>query len=475
MLFTSIEFLLLFFPLVFSIYYLLPGRIKNGWLLLASLFFYAWGEPKFVLVMMSSVLANYVLALQIEKLSGKKGQRIVFVLAVALDLGLLGVFKYLNFVTVSLHHAFPAAKSLFRETSIALPIGISFFSFQELSYVIDVYRGIPAQKNPISLSLYISLFPQLIAGPIVRYTSVIDQIDKRSVTLDSFSQGLVRFFVGFNKKVLLANTLALVADKAFSGKSMSVCTAWLGAVSYTLQIYYDFSGYSDMAIGLGRMLGFTYMENFNYPYISKTVTEFWRRWHISLGSWFRDYVYIPMGGSRVKSRSRLVWNLMVVWCLTGIWHGANWTFILWGTLYGLVITAEKLLKIPGRINRWAPYFRRGYQVFTLLLVMLGWVLFRSDTLEHGFLYLKTMFGATNAAFYDDNFLFRAKEFSLYLIAGCLCATPVFKRLREGAFRRGNHLGGLAEGAHALIHFVLFIFSFSFLVMNAHDPFIYFNF
>ncbi len=476
LLFSSMEFLLFFFPAVFGVYFLLPLKARNYWLLLASLFFYAWGEPTFVLVMLGSIAVNYLLALRIEELKDSPaGKRVILVLDIALNLGLLIVFKYLNFLTATLHSLIPATRSLFEETRIALPIGISFFTFQALSYVIDVYRGLPAQKNPGYLGLYISLFPQLIAGPIVRYSTVMDQITDRRVTPASFSRGLVRFLTGFNKKILLANTLALAADAAFGAKTNSVLMAWLGILCYTLQIFFDFSGYSDMAIGLGRMFGFEFPENFDYPYISGTVTEFWRRWHISLGTWFRDYVYFPLGGSRVKSRGRLVFNLFVVWLLTGIWHGASWNFILWGILYGVVITAEKLAGIPQGLKKRGPVPRAAYRTLTLLLVMLGWVLFRAKTLPAAWEYLKTMFGLAGNGLADSVFRFHAREYLTALAAGILCATPVFRRAGEKLRAAKPRLGNAASCVFDGLQLVLFVFSLSFLVMNAHNPFIYFNF
>ena len=472
MLFSSLEFILFFFPVVFGLYYLLPLKARNYWLLLASLFFYAWGEPTFVLIMLASIGFNYLLALRVEELADSPGaKRAVLIVDVALNIGILIVFKYLNFITGMLHPLFPSLAV----TKIALPIGISFFTFQALSYVIDVYRGLPAQRNIGSLGLYISLFPQLIAGPIVRYTTVMDQITNRKVSPQDFTAGLMRFLMGFNKKILLANTLAVVADAAFGAASNSVLSAWLGIVCYTLQIFFDFSGYSDMAIGLSGMLGFRLLENFDYPYISGTVTEFWRRWHISLGSWFRDYVYFPLGGSRVKRRSRLVLNLLVVWLLTGIWHGANWTFIVWGLLYGVVIIVEKLTGIPKRMAQWRLAGRVGYRVLTLLLVMIGWVLFRSDSLPAAGQYLKTMFGLAGSPLSDVTFLFNAREYLCYLVFGILCATPVFRWLGEKLSRRNKRLGRAASCAHDGIQLILFVFSLSCLVMKAHNPFIYFNF
>ena len=404
MLFTSIEFLFLFLPLVLAGYYLLPFRwnIKNYFLLAASLGFYAWGEPKFVFVMLASIAFNYLAALAIERLREGRSRgtrdptvsplpaKAALAVAVAGNLALIGVWKYANFVTATLRGWFPSWQGAIPETSFLLPIGISFFTFQALSYVVDVYRGERAQRNPLILALYIALFPQLIAGPIVRYTTVRDQLTARRTTWDQFASGVFRFVVGFNKKMLLANLMAEVADKAFAGAPGSVAFAWLGAICYTLQIYFDFSGYSDMAIGLGRMFGFNFLENFNYPYISKTVTEFWRRWHMSLGSWFRDYVYFPLGGSRV-GRGRLVLNLAVVWFLTGLWHGANWTFIFWGCLYGVLICFEKMTGWAKRVEA-SSVLGWLWRPVTLLAVMLGWVLFRAPSLGVAGSHLAAMFG-----------------------------------------------------------------------------------
>lgn len=477
MLFTSIEFLLLFFPIVLCGYYLLAKNIvwSNCWLLASSIFFYAWGEPKFVFIMIFSIVFNYVMALLIEKQSSFSAKKKCLLgLTVLVDLGVLVVFKYLNFVTGTICEFYPNAQEWITITKIALPIGISFFTFQALSYVVDVYRGIPAQKKLHNLGLYISLFPQLIAGPIVRYTTVMEQISSRHVDVDMFSKGAIRFLEGFNKKMLLANTFAVVADSAF-GANNSIGMAWLGAFCYTLQIFFDFSGYSDMAIGLGCMFGFKFLENFDYPYISKTVTEFWRRWHISLGSWFRDYVYFPLGGSKVTSNQQMIFNLFVVWTLTGIWHGANWTFILWGMLYGVIITFEKLFNIPYKINKSSLIYQYGYGVFTFVAVMCGWVLFRSETITGATIYLKTMFGMTSSILFDKWFLFNLQEYGLFLIAGILCSTPMVKYLLESAYRKNISFGKSVYGIYAMLQLVLFVVSFSFLVMNAHNPFIYFNF
>lgn len=380
MLFSSLEFLFCFLPLVLLGYFLLRGAAKNYFLLLASLFFYAWGEPFFVLVMLGVIVLDYVFAMLIgtRQRAGARG-KFWLVLAVVANIGILFVYKYLNFFTQNLSRIFGDAIPV---TSIVLPIGISFFIFQSLSYVIDVYRGnAQVQRNPFYVGLYVSLFPQLIAGPIVRYTTVEAEIKARTVTMDDFAYGVKRFIIGLSKKIILANSFAVVADVAFAPGNvagLSVSLAWMGVLAYAFQIFFDFCGYSDMAIGMGRMLGFHFLENFDYPYISQSISEFWRRWHISLGTWFRDYVYFPLGGSRVKSRARLVFNLFVVWALTGSWHGANWTFVAWGLMYFVLIALEKLTGYPAKFKSRAPKIL--YRVFTLLCVLAGWVVFRADTI-----------------------------------------------------------------------------------------------
>ena len=475
MLFSSIEFLLLFFPVTYGVNYLLPRKLRNYWLLLASLFFYAWGEPRFVFVMMLSICSNFFLALGIEKNRDRRTVAKAFmVLSVAINLGILFIFKYLNFITGTIHAWFPGSRSLFPETSIVLPIGISFFTFQAMSYVIDVYRGVEAQRNIGYLGLYIALFPQLIAGPIVRYTTVMDQINERTITKDDFSQGLVRFLVGFNKKILLANVLSEVADLSFSAGSNTVCMAWLGALCYGMQLYYDFDGYSDMAIGLGRMLGFHFLENFHFPYVSNTLTEFWRRWHISLGTWFRDYVYIPLGGSRGKM-SRVAFNLFIVWFLTGLWHGANWTYILWGVLYGLVTIAEKVWSIPAKLAKSHVVIRAAYAILLRIFHFIEWVIFRSPSLAAAGIYLKTMFGFSGQAFADAWFLFWFKEYIVFVVFALLCSVPLFRIIGARLRNSSEQLCPWESAPASVIQFLLFLVSFSCLVMRANNPFIYFNF
>lgn len=466
MLFTSVEFVFLFLPIVLAGYYLLPFRwnLKNYWLLVSSLGFYAWGEPRFVFVMLASIVINYGFALVIEALR-EHGRdytvKVALAVAVACNLAIIGVWKYANFVTSVMREWMPSWQGMIPQTSFLLPIGISFFTFQALSYVVDVSRGVKAQRNPLLLALYIALFPQLIAGPIVRYTTVVDQIAGRRTSWDQFSRGVIRFMVGFNKKMLLANTMAEIADHAFGTESLSVAFAWLGALAYTLQIYFDFSGYSDMAIGLGRMFGFEFLENFNYPYVSKSATEFWRRWHMSLGTWFRDYVYFPLGGSRV-SRPRLVLNLAVVWFLTGLWHGANWTFILWGVFYGVLIGFEKLSGVADRVDG-SVVLGVVWRPITLLAVVIGWVLFRCDALTGAWTYLCAMFGG--ARFADENFTFWSRELVVPFVCAVIGCVPWYRRLAHP----------VAVAAAYPVQIALFAVSVSCLVMNAHNPFIYFNF
>ena len=459
------EFLILFLPVTALVCFLLPRDTEawNVWLLLASLLFYAWGEPYFVVVMALSILFNYGMARLMDGQQKPKRKRLFLALAVTGNIGVLFVFKYLNFVT----SLFPGGI----QTHIALPIGISFFTFQAMSYVIDVYRGAPVQRSLADFGLYVSFFPQLIAGPIVRYTTVMAEIKKRRMDWQGVSRGLCRFMRGFNKKVLLSNVFSVTAEYAFGTEGIGAGMAWLGALAYALQIFFDFSGYSDMAIGLGEVFGFHFAENFDYPYISGSVTEFWRRWHMSLGSWFRDYVYFPLGGSRVEGKGRLIRNLLIVWCLTGIWHGANWTFILWGLLYGALIIFEKLTGLPKRLKKAAPPWRGLYRGVTLLAVLLGWVLFNARDLPHAGEYLNRMFAAKTL--FDGAFFRYLTEYRVFWIAGLLLSTPLFKKLKE-KLAAGKESGYLACAA-GLWQFFLFLCSVSCLVMNAHNPFIYFNF
>ncbi len=470
MLFTSLEFIFLFLPIVIIINLILPKSLKNFWLFLASLFFYAWGEPFFVLVMMGTIGLNYLFALVIEKSGSNVTRRLLLALDIALNLGILFVYKYMNFVT-SIFNYF---NSDVKVTEFVLPIGISFYTFQALSYVVDVYRGEKAQKNIVHVGLYIALFPQLIAGPIVRYGDISRQLTERRVTFEGFCDGMVKFLIGFNKKMLIANILSIVADHSFNSDSRTVFLAWLGAVCYTLQIFFDFSGYSDMAIGLGKLMGFKLPKNFDYPYISKTVTEFWRRWHMSLGQWFRDYLYFPLGGSRVKGRGRLIFNLMFVWLMTGIWHGANMTFILWGVMYGVLISIEKLMAIPAKVEE-NIRLRVVYQAFTMLMVVLGWVLFRAESLSAAAVYIGNMFGLRDIGIASASDVFYLREYGIYIIAGTICSVPVAGTVKSKIQSGGSRMYAVADIGMYLANIMLFLIGVSYLVISAHNPFIYFNF
>ncbi|MDR1640658.1 MAG: MBOAT family protein [Clostridiales bacterium] len=448
MVFSSNEFLFMFMPAVLFCYYALlkkSRKLQNIFLTFASLGFYAWGEPLFVLVMLGSILANWLLGLLVGRSSGTLKTALAAA-DVCINIGILFVFKYLSFFA----NAIAGSEVL----SISLPIGISFFTFQAMSYVLDVARGRGlARKNPLDVALYISFFPQLIAGPIVRYETVSEQINGRTETLAGFTEGVERFMVGFIKKSLFANNLAILADLAFDHGVPSVLFAWLGIFAYSLQIYFDFSGYSDMAIGLGKMFGFHFLENFDHPYAARSITEFWKRWHISLGQWLRDYVYFPLGGSRV-SKGRLVFNLFVVWLVTGAWHGANWTFFLWGLWFFVLITLEKLTGFAKRLG----VFGHAY---AMLFVMLGWVLFRSPDLPSALAYVKSMLGLAGSGLATAADLFWLRNHAFFLAAGILFSVPVFKKVPRIA-----QVAGIAFA---------YVIALSYMIKGTYNPFVYFNF
>ncbi len=466
MVFSSTVFLFIFLPAVLVCYYLpLFSRdedkrrsYRNTILMLASLLFYAWGEPLFVFVMLLSILCNWLLALGMDRACDHRTKKRWLVGAVAFDVALLFVFKYLSFLSQTLG-------LLLRNggvaVDIALPIGISFFTFQIMSYVFDVYYGkAPVLKRLRDLTLYISMFPQLIAGPIVRYETVAAAMTGRRESLYEFGEGFLRFSVGLAKKTLLANYVALIADNMFARVDigLSAASAWLGAFAYMLQIYFDFSGYSDMAIGLGHMFGFRFDENFNYPYIASSVTDFWRRWHISLSTWFRDYVYIPLGGSRNGERAQIR-NLFIVWLLTGIWHGANWTFLAWGLYYFVLLAIEKTTGLSKKNNI-------GTHLYTLFFVMVGWVLFRAESFAGAGKYLSAMFGF-GAGGMDDIFRYYLAGGKWVLAIACAACLPIVPWLRKR-----NLLPTPVRVACAA---ALFILSVLVCVKSTYNPFIYFNF
>jgi D-alanyl-lipoteichoic acid acyltransferase DltB (MBOAT superfamily) len=468
MVFSSSTFIFLFLPIVLVGYYLLHPRYRNVFLLLASLSFYAFGEPKFVLLLIASIVFNYLVALVIGGCKRKGIRRLCLMIGVTCDLLLLIIYKYMNFITQNLQRSFPFVSV----TSFALPIGISFFTFQAISYLADVYRGEDIQKNPLDLGLYISFFPQLVAGPIVRYKTISAELINRKSTWADFSSGVVSFINGLIKKIVIANNLAIIADLSFTGdiRHHSILFAWLGALAFTLQIYFDFSGYSDMAIGLGRMFGFHFSKNFDYPYSANSVTDFWRRWHISLSTWFRDYVYIPLGGSR-KGAWRQIINLLIVWLLTGIWHGAAWTFVLWGLAYFFLLLLEKFLIKPDRLRNKAVSWL--YRVFVFFSVMICWVVFRADSIRDAGRYVKSMLGLYGNPLVDNDWLFYSREYMVIFALAILLATPVVRYVLRRFKSKMKPV--CYETIRAAGYIFMFIVSISYLILGAHNPFIYFNF
>lgn len=469
MVFSSIFFIFVFLPVTLAVYSVAPRRLKNLILLLFSLVFYAWGEPVYIFLMLISIVYNYLSGLEIAFYRGR-GQdakaRLIFLLSVAFNLGVLGFFKYAGFVAQNLNAVLPFQLP---QVELALPIGISFYTFQTLSYIIDVYRGtVAVQRNIIDFGLYISMFPQLVAGPIVRYTDIEHQLRHRAVTLDGLGQGTLLFVRGLVKKVLLANNigLAFTAIQGMPAGELSALSAWVGALAYTFQIYFDFSGYSDMAIGLGKMFGFTFMQNFNHPYISTSVTEFWRRWHISLSHWFRDYVYIPLGGSR-QGTSRTVINLLVVWSLTGLWHGAAWNFVAWGLYYGVLLVLEKFILRP--VLERLP--KAVLHLYTLFFVVVGWVLFASPTLPDAMAYLGAMFGS-GAGVIDSAGIYYLSTNAVLLVACAFCSGPLVSGVLESLCVSGRTSHKVLAAA---LFVAGFVFCTAFLVNATYNPFLYFRF
>ena len=477
MLFPSVEFIFAFLPIVLMVYFILLRRnvlLKNIWLFAASLFFYAFGEGSFILLMLGEILLDYLLALFLNRSQKRWARRTLLSIAIISNIGILGIFKYASFVCADILHLPPDAVGI--AADIHLPLGISFFTFQALSYVLDVYMGkVAATDSFLNVGLYVSFFPQLVAGPIVRFTDIADAINNRKESIDGFSSGVVRFLIGLSKKVLIANNMALVADAAWKliiGDRLetSVAMAWLGAISYTLQIYFDFSGYSDMAIGLGKIFGFDFPENFKHPYIATSLTEFWRRWHISLSSWFRDYVYIPLGGSR-RGEARTYINLMIVWLLTGIWHGANYTFVVWGLLYGILLMIEKVICAHKAIRKQSLIQRIAGHFYTMIVVTLAWVIFRSDSINDALIYILGMFGRGSGKLVDRVFVAYLKQNICFYIPAIIGCMPILESL-EIKFGEKNPIYNVAFGATVLAGFVI---SVSYIINNGYNPFIYFNF
>ena len=470
MIFSSLLFIFIFLPVTLVLYYVVPMKFKNLVLLLVSLVFYAWGEPVYILLMMFSIVFNYFSALQID-LYGKTGdlkhQKISFIVTVAVNLALLGFFKYFGFFIDNINSIFGADLTAAR---ISLPIGISFYTFQTLSYIIDVYWGnVKVQKNIIDFGAYISMFPQLIAGPIVRYKDIAVQLKRRVIDIDRISDGVSWFIRGLGKKVLLANNIGMLYDQVFAiaPAERAGLTTLLGIIGYTFQIYFDFSGYSDMAIGLGKMLGFDFVKNFDYPYLSTSATEFWRRWHISLGTWFREYVYIPLGGNRV-SVPRHIFNILIVWLLTGLWHGASWAFVLWGLFWAVLLLLEKyvygrvLVKLPAALQH----------IYAIIAIMFGWLIFTSSSASGFLSNLSSVFGGFgNGLANAGTWYFFSSNIILLIICG-FCSTPVVWKVFRTNARSSSMIWRILA---MLCYFVILLASVASLVNASYNPFLYFRF
>lgn len=466
MVFSSTIFLCVYLPLVLLGYYICPKKGKNLFLLIVSLIFYAWGEPKYVFLMIFSILVNYVFGLLMDKhRENKKRLKLMLVISVIIDLGLLSVFKYTDFIITNINSVFGAGFDLL---NIALPIGISFYTFQAMSYTIDVYRDdVRVQRNLIDFGMYITMFPQLIAGPIVRYSDVQDQLAERNVTTADFSEGIMRFVVGLGKKVLLANQMGAVWTQIYAlGGDISALMAWTGAAAYTFQIYFDFSGYSDMAIGLGRMFGFKFPENFRYPYESVSITDFWRRWHITLSTWFKEYLYIPLGGNR-RGLARQALNLLIVWTLTGFWHGAGWNFVMWGLYYFAILFIEKLFLLKA-LDKLPRLLRHAY---ALLLIVIGWVIFASDDVSVMLPYLGSMFGANGALGGMDVYTLLTR--AALMVICCVASTELPRRLFVTAAGKMNEKAAFT--VKSALTLALLALSVVFLIGDSYNPFLYFRF
>ena len=465
MLFTSISFLYYFLPALIIIYFITPKKYKNIILLIASLLFYFYGEPKYVFLMIAEIIIAYIGAILIDKY--KNQSKNILITTLFIHVFLLIIFKYTDFIIQTINDISNANIKLL---NIALPIGISFYTFQIISYVIDVYNGkVKVQKNLINLATYVSLFPQLVAGPIVRYQTVEKELDDRVHSFNNFAYGIRRFTIGLAKKVLIANALGELCSKAFLADEKTIVFFWIFGVSYMLQLYFDFSAYSDMAIGLGRIFGFHFPENFNYPYISKSITEFWRRWHISLSTWFKDYVYIPLGGNR-DGKYKQIRNILIVWLLTGIWHGANWTFLIWGLLFGIILIIEKLFlnkfmeKLPSFIRR----------IYVLFIVMILFIIFNSDNMSVALTNIKGLFGMNEEAFVNDYTLHYLKSYLPVLIIALLGSTPFIKILID-KLRKNKYVNNIINILEPILIVVILVVVTSYLIDNSYNPFLYFRF
>lgn len=471
MVFSSIPFLFRFLPIFMILYFVTPRRMRNIILFLGSLVFYAWGEPVYVLLMFFSTLADYLHGRLIGACKNRRVAKGLLISSIVINLGLLGFFKYSDFLIGTVNRLLGSSIPLLE---LPLPIGISFYTFQTMSYTIDCYRGeAKIQKNILDFGVYVTMFPQLIAGPIVKYRDVQEQLRQRKADISAISYGCRRFVAGLAKKVLLANNLGLLWTEISGGNlaDTTVLGAWLGVVAYAFQIYFDFSGYSDMAIGLGAILGFHFPENFNYPYVAKSITDFWRRWHISLSGWFREYVYIPLGGNR-KGLPRQLLNILIVWMLTGIWHGAGWNFLLWGLWFALWLTLEKL--VLGRVLNALPSLVG--RLYTWLVVLVSWVFFAIESGAGALNYLYVMFGQGAAGLYDSPTLFILLEYRVLLIFAAIAATPLAHRLSETLFRaNGSGIVAIRRVLEKLVPALLLLASIAYIVEASYNPFLYFRF
>ena len=465
MLFTSISFLYYFLPALIIIYFITPKKYKNIILLIASLLFYFYGEPKYVFLMVLEIIIAYIGAILIDKY--KNQSKSILIITLFIHVFLLIIFKYTDFIIQTINDISNANIKLL---NIALPIGISFYTFQIISYIIDVYNGkVKVQRNIIKLATYVSLFPQLVAGPIVRYQTVEKELDNRTHSFNNFAYGIRRFSIGLAKKVLIANALGELCSKTSATSEETVVFFWIFGISYMLQLYFDFSAYSDMAIGLGRIFGFHFPENFNYPYISKNITEFWRRWHISLSTWFKDYVYIPLGGNRV-SRYKQIRNILIVWLLTGIWHGANWTFLIWGLLFGIILIIEKIFlnkfmeKLPSFIKR----------IYVLFIVMILFIIFNAENMSVALTNIKGLFGMNGEVFINDYTLHYLKSYLPLLIISLFGATPFIKTLID-KLRKNKYVNNIINILEPILIVMILVVVTSYLIDNSYNPFLYFRF
>lgn len=464
MLFSSIPFLFYFLPCVLILYFISPKQLKNTVLLISSLVFYAWDRPKFALLMIAAIVSGYIFGLLIEKFRGKPMSKVFLVLSVGSSLAVLGVFKYTDFFISTFNSVSGLSVPL---TGIALPVGISFYTFQILSYTVDVYRGdVAAQKNPINLAAYVAMFPQLIAGPIVRYSDIEKQLVKREHNFDAAAQGMRRLIIGLAKKILVANALGELCDVFRASDDKSVLFYWLYAIAFTLHIYFDFSGYSDMAIGMGKIFGFDFLENFDYPYISTSVTEFWRRWHMSLGTWFRDYVYIPLGGNRV---SKIKWfrNIFVVWFLTGFWHGAAWNFIVWGLYFAVLLVLEKLW-----LKKYLDKSKVFSHIYVMLLVIISFVIFNAADMGEAIRYIGGMFGFGGVPAYSAEWVYYLRSYAVVIVLAIIGATPLPKKIAAKFSEKSEKLFNVVE---PVVLVGLLIVMTAYLVDGSFNPFLYFRF